>query len=138
MSWREYLSVGVLSFGSKGLEARTYEVVATPGAEAANVIDVSLQLNTQEGKAIETSGLVNWYLSDDANGIGVAAAAPSGGVAAGAAGVVTESLADLIGTILTDGTGLANFSITETAAKTFYLVIESPCGVRSITPVVFT
>ena len=137
MSWRSTLNLGKLFLGNQNLETRAYEVVATPGAEAANAIDVSVQLNDPEGNALETSGLVNWYISDDVNGAAIAAAAPSGGVAGGAAGDVTESLANLIGAALSNGVGVFNIILTEATAKTFYLVVETPCGVRKIIPVVF-
>jgi len=101
----------------------------TVGAEAGNAIDVAVQLNDPEGKALSEVGVVDFYLSDDAAGIIPTAAVPDGGIAVGAAGGVIETLADAAGKLITDADGLVNLVIDDTTGTpTWYLVIVSPDG----------
>ena len=129
MSWRETLNIGKLFLGNKSIQVKAFQVVMTVGAEAANAIDVAVQLNDPEGKALSEVGVVDFYLSDDAAGIIPTAAVPDGGIAVGAAGGVIETLADAAGKLITDANGLVNLVIDDvTGTPTWYLVIVSPDG----------
>jgi len=129
MSWRENLNVGKLFLGNKSVEVKSYDVVMTVGTEATNAIDVAVQLNDAEGKALSEVGIVDFYLSDDAAGIIPTAAVPDGGIAVGAAGGVIETVTDAAGKLISDATGLVNLVITDTTGTpTWYLVLVLPCG----------
>jgi len=129
MGWRENLNVGNLFLGNKSIKVKGYNVVMTVAAEGGNEIDVAVQLNDPEGKALSEVGVVDFYLSDDAAGIIPTAAVPDTGIAVGAAGGVIETLADAAGKLISDATGLVNLVIGDaTGTPTWYLVIVSPDG----------
>jgi len=129
MSWREYLGIGQLVRGDKSIECPAYDVVMTVGTEAGNAIDVAVQLNDHNGKALEVVGVVDFYLSDDAAGAVPTAAVPDGGIAVGAAGKMLETVTDAAGKLISDAAGLVNVVISDTTGTpTFYLVIIPPTG----------
>lgn len=130
MSWRENLSIGQLFIGNAEVQAKTYKAVMTVGTEAANAIDVAVQLNDPlTEKALSEVGIVDFYLSDDAAGIIPTAAVPDGGIAVGAAGGVIETVTDAAGKLISDATGLVNLVISDvTGTPTWYLVLVLPMG----------
>ncbi len=128
MSWRETLNVGQLFMGNKSVQAKTYDVDFTVGAEAANVINVAVQLNDPEGTALSEVGVQDFYLSTDAAGLIPVTTAPSGGIAIGTDGKLIETVAAITGVILSDAVGKADIDITEVGVFTFYLVLRLPMG----------
>ena len=88
MSWREYLNVGQLFLGNKSVPVKSYDVEFTVGAEAADVINVAIQLNDPEGKALSEVGVCDFYLADDAAGLTPSTVAPAGGIAIGTDGAL--------------------------------------------------
>lgn len=128
MSWREILNVGQLFMGNKSVQAKTYDVDFTVGAEAANVINVAVQLNDPEGTTLSEVGVQDFYLSTDAAGAVPVTTAPSGGIAIGTDGKLIESVAGLSGVILSDAVGAVDIDITEVGVFTFYLVLRLPMG----------
>lgn len=100
----------------------------TIGAEAADVINVAVQLQTESEDIAERASVLA-YLSGDAEGDGVAGAAPSGGVAAGTNGeIIAEITADLVFLLKTDATGSVDVDITDVGTPTFHLVVCLPDG----------
>lgn len=90
------------------------------GAEAADVIQVSIQFrDAANNNLAERMGAYVWLA--DAQYGALAAAAPSGGWAAGAGTLVEEHTADKSGEWVSDATGLIRVDITEAGAKTLYL-----------------
>ncbi len=128
MSWRETLNVGQLFMGNKSVQAKTYDVDFTVGAEAANVINVAVQLNDPEGTALSEVGVQDFYLSTDAAGLIPVTTAPSGGIAIGTDGKLIETVAAITGVILSDAVGKVDIDITEVGVFTFYLVLRLPMG----------
>ena len=99
-------------------------VVFTIGAEAADVINVTIRLRANASDAVAVRNVLRCYLSDDVDGDDVTAAAPDGGVATGASGfILVEEVANIVWTQQTGPVGACDINITETGAKTFYLVI---------------
>lgn len=93
------------------------------GAEAANVINVAIQLEAGE-EDIDHSAVVVAYLSDDSAGIGISAAAPATSVAVGTDGsIIVEHTAKLAWTLDSEADGDIDLDITETGAATWYLVV---------------
>lgn len=129
MSWREYLNVGQLFLGNKSVPVKSYDVVMVVGAEAADVINVAIQLNNPEGKALEEVGVLDFYLADDAAGLTPSTTAPTVGIAIGTDGALIETVANLSGTMISEADGDIDIDITNaTTTPTFYLVARLPCG----------
>jgi hypothetical protein len=103
------------------------------GAEAANVITVAVQLLGQSLKVPQRRLAVQAYLSSDVNG-DVVAAVPNGGVLSGAHGVVIPLLADTAFLLKSDATGKVDVQITDTTARTLYVVIVLPNGSLVVSP----
>jgi len=93
------------------------------GAEAANVINVGIQLQEQDGADLANRGQVYAYLSDDANGDSIAATAPSGGVAIGTDGVADPITANKSFMLISEADGDIDLDITEVGAATWYLIV---------------
>lgn len=128
MSWRETLNVGKLFFGNSSLEMKPVTAVFTVGTEATNVINVAIQLNDQEGKALSEVTALDFYLADDAAGLTPSSTAPTGGIAIGTDGALIESVANLSGTMVSEADGDIDIDITDTGTPTFYLVVRLPQG----------
>lgn len=112
-------------------------VTVVVGAEAGNAINVALQLVDRKGRDITASGAVRAYLSDDAAGASLAASAPSGGWAIGTDGLLLPIVANKYAELISESDGDIDITITESSAKTFYLVVILPSGKISVTPVTF-
>ena len=96
------------------------------GAEAANIINVGIQL--KDGKTGVDCGerrSVLIYLSDDANGDSIVATAPSGAVAIGTDGVLHDigGGSKKVFMAVSEADGDIDINITEVAAKTLYMIV---------------
>lgn len=100
----------------------------TPGAETANAINVAGKLLGPDQKPIQERGSVLCYLSDDALGDSVAAAAPNGGAAIGTNGLAVPLVAGKCFLVTSEADGTFDLTITESSAKTFWLVVVLPHG----------
>lgn len=88
----------------------------------------TIQLLDGAGNALATAAGVQWYLSDDADGSSLTAAAPSGGIAIGTDGLLIEQTANTSGLLITESDGTADVALTEAGAATWYLVVVLPSG----------
>lgn len=104
----------------------------TVGAENAGVINVGIQLTDDANDDLAVRGSVLAYLSDDANGDSVAAAAPSGGVAIGTDGLAIPLVAGKTLQLTSEADGDIDLDITEASAKSFYLVLVMPNGTLAV------
>ncbi len=98
------------------------------GAEAADVINVGIQLKDADGADIAVRGNVFAYLSDDANGDSVAGTAPDGGVAVGTDGLAIPVVAGKAFELISEADGDIDLDITESAGATWYLILVLPNG----------
>lgn len=100
------------------------------GAEAANVINVGIQLKDDKAQAdLAVRASIRAYLSDDANGDSIIATAPSGAVAIGTDGVLYDvGGAKKVFFLTSEADGDIDINITEAGAKTAYLVLVMPNG----------
>ena len=121
--------------GSKGTSRTNlgvYESLGTPtfviGAEAANVINVGVQLKDSAGANLAVRAQVLAYLSDDANGDSVAVTAPDGGVVIGTDGVAIPVVAGKFLALTSEADGDIDIDITESAVDTWYLILVMPDG----------
>lgn len=110
------------------LDAAPFDVDFTIGTEAANAINVALQLNDAAGVALATRAAVLAYLSDDANGDSIAGTAPDGNVAIGTDGVLIPVVADKAFWLVSEADGDIDLDIGESGADTWYLVVVLPNG----------
>lgn len=101
-------------------------------AEDTDVINIALQLQDEAGAALAESISLQVYLSDDADGLAVTTAAPSGGVALGTDGACIPLVAGKVFLLNSDATGLVDIDITEAGAATWYLVLVFPNGERIV------
>lgn len=101
------------------------------GTEDTDVVTCNIQLyadpaNTQE---LENTAVVTVYVSDAATGIGLAATAPDGGIAAGTDGAeMMEVVAGKLGMYECEADGDLDIAVTESGTDTFYLVVLLPTG----------
>jgi hypothetical protein len=103
-------------------------VEITVGTEAADVINVGLQVNDAEGVAVAAAVGLHAWLSDTA-AAAVTATAPSAGVAIGTDGVIiVEHTADILFELLTDAVGALDLDIGEVGVDTWYLNVRLPDG----------
>lgn len=123
-----------------GMTASTNEVKVLDGApngapgftiaaEAANAINVAIQLNDADGAPCGMRTGVFAYLSDDANGDSVVANAPDGGWAIGTDGLLIPVVAGKAAHLISEADGDIDVTITHAAgAKTCYLILVHPSG----------
>jgi hypothetical protein len=100
----------------------------TVGIEAADVINVGIQVNDAEGVAVAAAVSFFAWLSDTAGGA-VSGTAPSAGTAIGTDGVVVlVHTAELAFELLTDAVGALDLDIGEVGIDTWYLNVRLPDG----------
>jgi hypothetical protein len=95
------------------------DVDFTVGAEAGNVINVGVKLNT--------AGSVFAYISDNADGSTVAGTAPDT-VAIGTDGLAIPLVAGKAFQLVSEADGDIDINITEVGADTWYLVVVLSTG----------
>ena len=102
--------------------------VFTIGAENTNAINVAIQLlNRDNGNELTERVALQWYLAADANGDTIASA-PSGGIAIGTDGLLIEHTNNIAGTVISEADGDIDVTLTESTAKSFYLILIAPDG----------
>ena len=105
-----------------------YTASFTIGTEAANVINVVIQLQDAMGNDMAQRNALTCYLSDDANGDSVTGTGPSSESAIGTDGVLELIVAKKIYYIVSESDGDIDIDFTETGDKTWYLVLVMPDG----------
>lgn len=122
-------SGGAIDVQRGGNIGRICGATCTVGAEAANVINVAIQLTDAQGNDLDEVGTVFAFLSDASTGIGISGTAPVTSVAIGTDGaIIKEHTTKLAWTLQSEADGDIDLDITETGADTWYLVIVLPDG----------
>lgn len=85
------------------LDGAPANAVFVIGAEAADTINVGIQLRDADNADLAVRGIVKAYLSDDANGDSIVATAPSGGCAIGTDGLLIPATPALTNALMVDG-----------------------------------
>lgn len=110
------------------------------GEEAANVINVAMQVLDADGKPLQEGDVYfsfSAWLSDTAAGA-ESGTVPDGDVAVGTNGVILgEFTTDLAFSLLTDGYGRIDLDIGESAADTWYLNVILEDRVYVSPPITF-
>ncbi len=100
----------------------------TIGAENTNAINVAIHLaDRRNGGDLTERAAIQWYLAADTNGDSIATA-PSGGIAIGTDGLLIEHSNNLAGVAISESDGDIDVTITESTAKSFYLILIMPDG----------
>jgi hypothetical protein len=103
-------------------------VELTVGTQAANVINVALQVVDAQGMALALQLALFAWLSDTA-GAALTATAPSVGTDIGTDGVIiVEHTAETLFELLTDADGVLDLDIEEAGVDTWYLNVRLPGG----------
>ena len=111
----------------RGKEVRL-DAQFTIGTEAANVINVAVQLiDWDNNNPVDEQLSVEWYLSSDANGNALASA-PSVGIAIGTDGLLMEHISNQAGTMVCEADGDIDVDIEDAGTPTMYLVLIMPDG----------
>ena len=100
----------------------------TVGTEAADVINVAIQLKDADNADLAVRGSVMAYLSDDANGDSVAGTAPSGTVVIGTDGLAIPLVEKKCLQLTSEADGDIDINITEAGTATWYLILVMPNG----------
>lgn len=118
-----------VAVASGGKFGRICGVTFTIGAEAANAINVGLQLTDANGDDLDEIGTVFAFLSAASTGIGVAGTAPDTSVAIGTDGaILKEHTTKLVWTLQSESDGDIDITITDTTTGTWYLAVVLPSG----------
>jgi len=142
MAWRNDAHFTKLRLGNEEEEGpyeitkEAFEANFTVGAEAANVINVAIQLKDAQGKDLDHAAALPWYLADDAAGLNPATVAHSSSPAIGTDGGLIATLADLAGIVVSEADGDIDIDFTETGALTKYLVLVMPNGRLVVSPAI--
>lgn len=106
------------------------DFMLTPGAEASNVVNVAIQAKSDHSQNnLAVRAAFDFYFSDQSDGSNLAATAPSGTVAIGTNGIVMDLTgAKKIFRGVTNAAGAFDINITESGAKTMYVVVIAPNG----------
>lgn len=102
------------------------------GAQASHTINVSVQLQDENGAALTESMSIQAYLSDTSNGLAVTATAPDGHVAIGTAGGCVHLVTDKVFLFNTNAAGLLDVNVINSTAGTWYLALVFPNGERVV------
>lgn len=127
MAWRENVAFGA---GAKIEQLITTVATITVGTEAANVINVAIQLSGGTyGRDVTRALAVKWYLSSDSAGQVPESTGPDA-IAVGTDGALLKSGDDSVihGTLIFEADGDADLDITKSGADTFYLNLITPDG----------
>lgn len=110
--------------------------VFSVGAEAADVINVSVQLIDKDNgnELAERIGFA-FYLASNSTG-DTKASAPNGGIAIGTDGVMIEWETNVSGLLISENDGDVDIDLTSTAAGTWYLVVVMPDGQLYVSPAI--
>ena len=112
----------------RGKEVRL-DAQMTVGTEAANVINVAVQLiDWDNSNPLDERAQVGFYMSDDAAGDSIAASAASVGIAIGTDGLMIEWTANLAGMLVSEIDGDIDIDIEEAGVDTWYLILVMPDG----------
>jgi hypothetical protein len=110
------------------LDGQLFNIEVTIGPETSHVINVALQLQTQDETPLSFMASLLAYLSDSPNGKAFTATAPDGGVAIGTNGACNPLVAGKAFLLTFETTGLLDLNIQNSTAVTWYLTIVMPNG----------
>ena len=111
---------------------RIGDFVITVGAEAANVVECSIQVRDIRGRPLTHRVSFDFWLSETEWG---AVSANTDGLSATTGTIIEELTADSSGKLITDATGLVVLDVTETGATDYYLHCQTGDGITVKSPI---
>jgi len=101
----------------------------TVGTEAANVINVGIQLTDASGDATAAANALDFYLSSDSAGQTLETSGPDA-IAIGTDGVLIKNGSDSLisGKVISEADGDIDLDLTHAGADAFYLNLILPNG----------
>jgi len=123
MAWRENASFGNV----KARSIQSVTPVITVGAEAANVVNVAVQLKDFEGKDVSESRMIKCYLAKDANGAAIldSSVCPSA-FAIGTDGLAIQQVQNRCYDLVSESDGDIDFNVTWAGSHTCYAIFVDP------------
>lgn len=101
----------------------------TVGTEATNVVPVVVQLLGPDLQPLTEPACVDWYVSDSDDGVGFASALSTGlSITAAGDGKVIQEVTGRTGKMVSSDAGEIDLDITDSGAKTVYLVVVGTGG----------
>lgn len=100
----------------------------TVGTESSNSITCNVQLKNENGGNVGERVVADFYLSDDSLGATPVVTAPNANFGAGSNGAVNALVTGKLGRAVSDASGKFDVVVSDSGAKTVYLVIVSPDG----------
>lgn len=131
MSRYEDFHVSKLRLGEGGdhvITDEAFDAVFTIGAEAANIIIVTVQLKDADGRNMDKVSSVKAFLASTANGDALAVVDAGLSVADGGGGWLSVLGDDQVFLVGTTAAGVAVIDITDTNVITHYLGVVMPNG----------
>lgn len=107
----------------------------TVGADVANVIKVTLQLKDANDNNLAKVGVVDAYLSDNADGSTKTAVVPTT-VAIATYGLALALVTGVVFKLVSDSSGRIDLNITKNTANNYYLVVVTPTGILNISTII--
>ncbi len=105
----------------------------TIGAEAADAINVAIQLTDANGADLAVAATVLIFLSSNSTGLDLTATGPSTSVAIGTDGAfLVTHVTKKIFTVQSEADGDIDITLTETGAATWYMVVVLPNGLQVV------
>jgi hypothetical protein len=123
-----HLNGSNLYSGADGSELPFAQVLTiTPAAGAANVCNVTFQVQDAQGNALAQVFELSIWLSDDPGGNGLTATTPSGATGQGSAGTeLLQKVSKKSFDAITDATGKYVLQITDNAKTGFFPAVLCP------------
>ncbi len=103
------------------------------GSEAADIINVGIQLLDNSGDALAVVGNVFAFLSDDSGGDSITGTAPDTSVGVGTDGaIILEHATDIAWDLQSEDDGAIDLDIDESSVDTWFLVVVLPNGLQVV------
>lgn len=115
------------------IDGAPFDASFTIGTEAANIINVAVQLKDADAVNLAAIKSLRIYLSDNTTGNNFIATAPSGTVVIGTNGALYDVGGNKkVFQVITNSSAQFDINITEVGVKTLYLVLVLPNGALKI------
>jgi hypothetical protein len=115
------------------IDGAPFDASFTIGTEAANIINVAVQLKDADAVNLAAIKSLKIYLSDNTTGNNFIATAPSGTVVIGTNGALYDVGGNKkVFQVITNSSAQFDINITEVGVKTLYLVLVLPNGALKI------
>lgn len=106
------------------------------GVKSGSTINVAIQFLQNNGDPITSPGILYGYLSNDAAGLVIATAAPTGGFAIGTNGLCVQPTTKSMW-LTSNASGQVDITLTDSGTPLFYLQLRDDNGYLYSVPIQF-